>query len=121
MFITNLVFLYHIMVASENLLRMAARETSDRKLREYFEKHLEEERDHAKWLAEDLNSVCVDVKKTEPPLLAIQMAGSLYYLIFHVHPAALLGYMQVLESWPMDKGRLLEVAQPYPKSLLRTV
>src|SRR5690348_14224074 len=49
------------------------------------------------------------------------MAGSLSYLIFDVHPAALLEYIQVLESWPMDKGRLLEVAQPYPKSLLRTV
>lgn len=121
MLIANLIFLYHIMVASEDLLRAAIGKTHDERLRKYFENHLEEERDHAKWLAHDLKSVQVDVDKIEPPLLAIQMAGSIYYLIFHVHPAALLGYMRVLESWPMDKARLVEVGKQYPTDLLRTV
>lgn len=121
MFIANLIFLYHVIVASEDLLRAAIWKTTDPKLREYFENHLKEERDHAKWLAEDLKSVDVDVERFEAPLVAIQMAGSLYYLIFHVHPAALLGYMRVLESWPMDKARLAEIGKQYPEGLTRTV
>lgn len=121
MLIPNLIFLYHTMVASENLLRVAIGETPEGELRRYFEHHLEEERDHAKWLAEDLKCVNVEAERTEKPLLAVQMAGSLYYLIYHAHPAALLGYMRVLESWPMDKARFAERAKPYPKALLRTL
>ena len=121
MLIPNLIFVYHTIVASENLLRVAIAQTSEPALKQYFEKHLEEERDHAQWLAEDLQCVNVEAAKTEVPLLAVQMAGSVYYLIFHAHPAALLGYMRVLESWPMDKAKLAERGKPYPKGLLRTV
>lgn len=121
MFIANLIFLYHIMVASEPLLRVAIYESRDLRLRKYFEKHLEEERDHAKWLANDLKSVGIDVGHTEPPLVAIQMAGSLYYLIYHVHPAALLGYMRVLESYEMTPQQWAKLEKEYPASLLRTV
>ena len=126
MLIPNLIFLYHAMVASENLLKVAIEETRRRKLPDdsleyYFSKHLEEERDHAKWLAQDLQCVQVDAERTEIPLLAVQMAGSVYYLIYHAHPAALLGYMRVLESWPIDKARFAERAKPYPKALLRTL
>jgi hypothetical protein len=121
MLIPNLIFLYHVMVASEPLLCAAIERTTDAQLKAYFENHLEEERDHAQWLAEDLASADIDVGKTQPPLVAVQMAGSLYYLIFHVHPAALLGYMEVLESWPMDKERFKARAQGYPPELLRTL
>jgi hypothetical protein len=121
MLIPNLIFVYHTIVASENLLRVAISQTSDPSLKQYFEKHLEEERDHAQWLAEDLECINIEAAQTEVPLLAVQMAGSVYYLIFHAHPAALLGYMRVLESWPMDKAKLAERAKPYPKALLRTV
>jgi hypothetical protein len=121
MLIPNLIFVYHVIVASENLLRVAIGETREPELKAYFRRHLEEEHDHAKWLAEDLLCVEVDVARTEVPLLAVQMAGSLYYLIYHVHPGALLGYMRVLESWPMDKARFAERAKPYPKALLRTL
>ena len=121
MLIPNLIFLYHVIVASENLLRVAIAETSDAPLKEYFEKHLEEERGHAEWLAEDLKCVGIDVTQTEVPLLAVQMVGSVYYLIFHAHPAALLGYMRVQEGWPMDKARFAELGKPYPAALLRTL
>lgn len=121
MFIANLIFLYHIMVASEPLLRFALAETTDPRLREYFAKHLEEERGHSTWLAQDLKSIGVDVGHTEAPLIAIQMAGSIYYLIFHVHPVALLGYMRVLEGPGMSQERLAKLEQEYPRSLLRTV
>lgn len=121
MLIPNLIFVYHTIVASENLLRVAISQASGTSLKQYFEKHLEEERDHAKWLAEDLKCVDVEVAQTVAPLVAVQMAGSMYYLIFHIHPAALLGYMWVLESWPMDKARFAERAKAYPSALLRTL
>jgi hypothetical protein len=121
MLIPNLIFVYHTIVASENLLRVAIAQSPEGTLKHYFEQHLEEERDHAKWLAEDLLCVEIEAPRTQVPLLAVQMAGSIYYLIYHAHPAALLGYMRVLESWPMDKARFAERAKPYPKGLLRTL
>lgn len=121
MLIPNLIFVYHTIVASENLLRVAIAQTVDPHLKAYFERHLEEERDHAKWLAEDLQCVNIEVGETEPPLISVQMAGSIYYLIYHAQPSALLGYMRVLESWPMDKARFARMAEAYPKGLLRTL
>jgi hypothetical protein len=122
MLIANLIFMYHVIIASERLLREAIDETRDNPpLRAYLERHLVEEHGHAQWLAEDLQCVNIDVHSTCAPLLAVQMAGSLYYLIFHAHPAALLGYMAVLESWPMDKARFAELGRPYPPQLLRTL
>lgn len=121
MLIPNLIFLYHLIRASENLLCVAIAQTPPGRLKEYFEQHLQEEQGHAQWLAEDLRCVDIDVAKTQVPLLAVQMAGSVYYLIYHAHPAALLGYMRVLESWPMKKERFAELGRAYPKALLRTV
>lgn len=121
MLIPNLIFLYHVIVASENLLQVAIAQTTDSVLKAYFEKHLEEERDHAKWLAEDLRCVNIEVGETEPPLISVQMAGSLYYLVYHAHPAALLGYMRVLESWPMNKAHFAQLGKRYPEALLRTL
>lgn len=121
MLIPNLIFLYHLIRASENLLSVAIAQSPPGRLKAYFEQHLEEERGHAQWLVEDLKWVDIDVAQTRVPLLAVQMAGSVYYLIYHAHPAALLGYMKVLESWPMDKARFAELGRAYPKPLLRTV
>jgi rubrerythrin len=120
MFISNLIFLYHVIVASENLLVVAAMTCKDEKLREYFERHLLEEKGHAQWLAEDLASVNVKVQETKIPPLAREMVGSIYYAIFHVDPVALLGYMHALESWPLSEERLQELEKQYPASLLRT-
>jgi hypothetical protein len=107
------------MKASENLLVMAASQASG-DLREYFERHLEEERGHAQWLAEDLDSIGVDVERTQLPREAVEMVGSVYYMIFHADPAALLGYMAVLEGWEMQP-QLAQWEKQYPASLLRTV
>lgn len=119
MLIPNLIWIYHVIVASERLLETAASCTDDPKLRQYFESHLKEERGHAQWLAEDLQSVDVDVKKTFPPAAVINMVGGIYYLIFHVSPLALLGYMQALESCAFTDLEKLE--NQYPASLLRTI
>lgn len=116
--IPQLIFCYHCIVASEQLLDEAAKRSTG-EFRAYFWTHLEEERGHARWLAEDLNSVGIRVEKTQLPVEAVEMVGSIYYLVFHVQPIALLGYMQALEreEWPM----LAQWEKDYPASLLRTV
>jgi hypothetical protein len=116
--IPQLIFCYHCIVASEQLLDEAAKRSVG-ELRGYFWKHGEEEHGHAQWLAEDLESVGVDVKRTPIPLEAVEMVGSVYYMVFHVEPVALLGYMQALEreKWPMME----QWEKDYPASLLRTV
>jgi hypothetical protein len=119
MLVINLIFLWHVIKASEHLLVVAA-ERSSGELKQYFERHLEEERGHALWLAEDLQSVGVDVTRTQLPWEAVEMVGSVYYMIFHADPAALLGYTHLLEGWPMPEARLRELQEQYPASLLRT-
>lgn len=120
MLVENLIFLWHVMKAAENLLVQAISCTPAGELRVYFEHHLTEERGHAEWLAEDLASVGINVRKTPIPREACEMVGTVYYMIFHADPAALLGYMHVLESWPMPEQRFIELEREYPPSLLRT-
>jgi hypothetical protein len=91
----NLCFLYRLMVAAGPLLEFA-HARSDGQLRDYYAKHLEEEKGHDIWLLEDLNRMGVHTV----PLYydAAMIAGSQYYLIAHQHPALLLGYIHVMEK-----------------------
>jgi hypothetical protein len=116
----NLGFIWHIIRASENLLACAI-ERSEGRLQEYYVQHLKEERGHADWLREDLLTVDLDITKTTAPIEAVVIVGSVYYMIFHVDACALLGYMKVLESWPLEHEKLRILAGKYPASLLRTV
>jgi rubrerythrin len=118
--VRNLIFVWHYIRASEHLLECAAEQAKSTDLGSYFERHLEEERDHAQWLAEDLKSVGVDVRRTRVPREAVEMVGSVYYMIFHADPAALLGYMSVLEGWDLH-SKLAQWERGYPASLLRTI
>lgn len=117
--VENLAFIWHVIRASENLLAEAIQHSTG-DLQAYFKAHLEEERGHAEWLAEDLRSVGVEIEKEAAPIEAITIVGSIYYLIFHVDACALLGYMKVLESWPMDPEKLRILGGKYPAALLRT-
>lgn len=85
------------MLASEKLLEEAWEYSRDKALRAYFLKHLLEEKNHAQWLAEDLDKLGVE-KVFD--YRAAMLAGTQYYLIYHRDPALLLGYMRALESWP---------------------
>lgn len=119
-FVCNLLFMYHVIAASENLTRQAA-ERAEGSLKDYFTQHLAEETGHEQWLAEDLLTAGIDVKKTAVAIEAVEMAGSQYYLINHVHPVALLGYMVVLECVPMPLERVEELEAAHGKELLRTL
>lgn len=98
-FIGNLLFVHSLMIASESLLETALEQRLPDNLRDYFSEHLAEERNHAIWLQADLKSLGVE---TRLDWNAAQIAGTQYYLIKHVDPKALLGYMAALECRPMN-------------------
>lgn len=79
----------------------------------YLIRHAEEERDHYQWIMEDLNEVAV------PDWLAAEAAGAQYYMIRHVHPASLLGYMAVLEGDPPRLEDVTKLEHLFGKKLLR--
>lgn len=97
--IRNLIWMYQVINASENLLKVAEPLAKGR-LRTYYRTHLDEEMDHAKWLAEDLATAGVDVATVPLNRKAVELAGTQYYLIHHVSPVCLLGYMATLEGLP---------------------
>lgn len=117
--ITHLTFYQGLMQSSERLLWHAACKTPEDNLEAYYRRHLDEESHHAIWLANDLRENGI-----EPPVIhwqAAMLAGVQYYLIEHVSHWALLGYMAVLEGFPMETTLLEELEAIHGKSLLRTV
>lgn len=119
-FLSNLVFMHRIIIASESLLEEALIHAKGA-LRDYFADHIEEERRHDEWLAEDLASDGIDVANCKFPSEAVAAAGTQYYLIRHVDPCALLGYMAVLECFPMPPDRLEKLEEVHGKQLCRTL
>lgn len=111
----NLRFMYHFMVASERLLIEAIAE-AEGELHAYFVAHLEEERGHHVWLADDLDG---DVGPMN--WHSAQIAGTQYYLIKHIHPAALLGYMAMLEGSPLPLMLVEELEALHGPRVMRTV
>ena len=119
-FIANMMFMHGLMVASEDLIDVAlSTNRCELPLIEYFTTHREEERDHAQWLRDDLESVGITIPRVH--WQAASIAGTQYYLIKHVSPHALIGYMAALEHKPMPLVTVAELEKRYGKSLLRTV
>lgn len=85
-----------LMVATENLLAVAG-----------MHDRIEEEKDHALWLAEDIRSFGGEVDTCDYDAAAI--AGAQYYHIFHTDPKMLLGYMAALECNIMTVSQVEEL------------
>lgn len=115
-FIAHLQFNHGLMLASEPLLEAALKQDLTDELRYYYTQHLEEERGHAKWLENDLNSMGIDVKLNYS---AAQIAGTQYYLIKHASPIALLGYMAAFECRPQDLESLALLENKYGLEALK--
>lgn len=111
----NLALVHQFIVASEPLMELAYAESKDEDYRAYLVEHLKEERNHAKWLLEDLDGFTMPLQR-----LAVEMAGSQYYLIKHVDPLCLLGYMKALEK-PISLELVEALEQVHGKSLCRTL
>lgn len=118
----NLSFAMQLMVASEGLLRDSiarlrfGSEDFDQALHAYFIEHLAEEAGHYEWMTEDLGG-----EDTRFHWGAAELAGMQYYLVEHVHPAALLGYMLVLECFPMPLELVEQLEAVHGAKLLRTL
>jgi hypothetical protein len=122
--VDNLEYMLQLMVASEPLVDLAARQ-ADRagaiRLRDYYLAHADEERGHAAWLDEDLTSVGIHPQGRMLCTSAAELAGSQYYLLMHAHPAAFLGYTAVLECFPLPMSRVDDLEAVHGVSLMRTL
>jgi hypothetical protein len=116
--IHNLLWMYQVMCASESLMEEAI-PLSPPTLATYLRHHLEEERNHDEWLADDLVSIGVDVEVMPLNRNAVELAGTQYYLIKHVSPVCLLGYMAVLEGFPFPVSACDELETLHGKKVIR--
>jgi hypothetical protein len=95
-------------------------------LARYLESHIPEELHHDEWVLEDLESLGVPrdrvLERIPPPTIAA-MVGSQYYWVLHYHPAALLGFLEVLEGYPVAAHELESIiARTHlPREAFRTL
>jgi pyrroloquinoline quinone (PQQ) biosynthesis protein C len=112
---------YHAIRASVPLLESALAEARARGpedavaagLARYLAHHIEEERGHDGWLAEDLARLGVsgEALAEEIPSPAVAaMVGAQHYWVRHAHPVSILGYLAVLEGEPPEESLLTEAA-----------
>lgn len=111
--------------ASVSLMKVAVRAAKARAKRDavaagivdYLRQHIEEERDHERWLARDLAALGVRseelAERVPPPSIAAGV-GAQYYWVQHFHPVALFGYMGVLESSAPDLPSLKKALRRSP-------
>ncbi|HEX2165425.1 MAG TPA: iron-containing redox enzyme family protein [Thermoanaerobaculia bacterium] len=81
-------------------------------LADYFEKHAREELHHDEWLLADLAALGRSreelLARMPSPTVAAGV-GAHYYWIHHVHPAAFLAYLAVLEGNPPEVDQLEDI------------
>jgi hypothetical protein len=78
----------------------------------YLEQHIEEEAHHDEWLLDDLVASGMDrtsVLQRPPGANVASLVGAQYCWIRHAHPAALFGYLAVIEGNPPLSEHLDEV------------
>jgi Iron-containing redox enzyme len=100
--------MHGVMMSSAPGMRMAADRCEELTgdplrgpLRDYYREHAEEEQGHEEWLLADLASLGIRrdrVLRRLPYPSVVALVGSQYYWVRHVHPAAYLGYLAVLEQ-----------------------
>ncbi|HEY0286687.1 MAG TPA: hypothetical protein VGC62_06700 [Pseudomonas sp.] len=116
----HLALLYQIIIASEPLLGEAIfllkDEGWEKDLKTFYEKHLEDEKNHAVWLKEDLGDHPVNLHYG-----AAQLAGMAYYLVRHVHPVSLMGYMMALEGNPIPMEYVESIENEFGVKAARTL
>jgi hypothetical protein len=116
----HLAFWFQVIIASEPLLEESIAILEDDgwegDLKAFYRKHLDDERNHATWLREDLGDHPVNLH-----FGAAQLAGMAYYLIRHVHPVALMGYMLALEGKPIPMEYVEAVESAHGKQAARTL
>jgi hypothetical protein len=114
------LFLVHTMIRGSVPMMLAAAEEARRRpgdpvaapLAAYYEKHAREEAHHDDWLLNDLEVLGhrrEDVLARLPSPIVASLVGAQYYWIHHVHPAAFLAYLAVLEGNPPEVDQLEDI------------
>lgn len=111
LFLGMLTVCYHSMVASEPMLKLAASLPGPHQ--EYFIRHEAEERGHEAWMLQDIAALGGEVGEPFPE--TVTMCGEMYYKIRHMNPAALLGYMAVIEGFPTPPEKIALLKSLYPE------
>jgi pyrroloquinoline quinone (PQQ) biosynthesis protein C len=92
----------------------------------YLSRHIEEERGHDEWLRQDLAALGADpdeLLRRAPDAVVAQLVGAQYYWIAHAHPAIVLGYIWLLESYPPAPAFIDELQRRtgHPAAAFRTL
>ena len=92
----------------------------------YLSDHIEEERGHDEWLLDDI--AVLGLSRTEvlarPPSSSVAaLVGAQYYWVLHYHPVAVLGYVALLEGYPITDEEVRKLAERtgHPGSAFRTL
>ncbi|MEO9237006.1 MAG: iron-containing redox enzyme family protein, partial [Jatrophihabitantaceae bacterium] len=112
--------------AAEQLDRHWRHDPATEQVLAYLHKHIPEETGHDDWIIEDLARIGIPASAIvdhPPSSTVMQLVGSQYYLIKHVHPAALLGYISALEGYPpsIELSKLAAARTGYPIETFRTL
>lgn len=91
---------------------------------EYLERHIREERHHDEWLLDDLTFAGLDrasVLGRVPSANVARLVGAQYCWVHHSHPAALFGWLAVIEGNPPLPQHLAEMQRlsGYPPEVFR--
>jgi hypothetical protein len=105
--------------------RRADTDAVSEKMVPYLIRHIPEEM-HAHWLLEDLEVLGFDrsqILARSPSPRVAALVGSQYYWIFHHHPVALFGYMELVEGYPPNVIEIekLIAATGYPREAFRSL
>lgn len=95
-------------------------------LLDYLAEHILEEANHDEWMLEDMELLGMPreaVLRRIPSPDIISAVGAQYYWIHHVHPVALLGYLEALEGEPVPLPAVQYAMQHsgLPAAAFRTV
>jgi Iron-containing redox enzyme len=94
------------------------------KTAEYLKQHIAEESHHDEWLLDDLVASGMDratVLRRSPSASVARLVGAQYCWIRHAHPAALFGYLAVIEGNPPLAEHLdeIQLQTGYPPEVFR--
>lgn len=82
------------------------------RLAAYLQVHIEEEKDHDLWLLNDICSIGFtkrDVLAARPCTATVNLIGSQYFWIHHIHPVAVMGYLILMEGYAPLPDQLDEI------------